>query len=163
MAHFKIASYSSDLWKPILDYHSPPINGQQSNWGVHSCDGTVPCYLSLTPSIHKLSKCDEISRDLTRHISVSLLSYETLYKCIPDQRNFEENISYFTINIVPAETQGVVTKSILFKFIIWSNIWGARCEIALRWMTKCLTNEKPTFFRVMARCHKATSDYLSQC
>ena len=36
-------------------------------------------------------------------------------------------------------------------------------EIALRWMSLDLTDEKSTMVQVMAWCHQATSHYLSQC
>ena len=36
-------------------------------------------------------------------------------------------------------------------------------ELALRWMSLDLTDEKSTLVQVMAWCHQATSHYLSQC
>ena len=37
------------------------------------------------------------------------------------------------------------------------------CELALRWMSLGLTDDKSTLVLVMAWCHQATSHYLSQC
>ena len=41
--------------------------------------------------------------------------------------------------------------------------WGISCELALRWMSLALTDDKSTLVQVMAWCHQATSHYLSQC
>ena len=41
--------------------------------------------------------------------------------------------------------------------------WGISCELALRWMSFDLTDDKSTLVQVMAWCHQATSHYLSQC
>ena len=40
---------------------------------------------------------------------------------------------------------------------------GFACEIALRWMSLDLTDDKSTLAQVMAWCHQATSHYLSWC
>ena len=37
------------------------------------------------------------------------------------------------------------------------------CEIALRWMSLELSDDKSTLVQVMAWCHQATSHYLNQC
>ena len=37
------------------------------------------------------------------------------------------------------------------------------CEIALKWMSLDLIDDKSTLVQVMAWCHQATSHYLSQC
>ena len=41
--------------------------------------------------------------------------------------------------------------------------WGISCELALRWMSLDLTDDKSTLVQVMAWCRQATSHYLSQC
>ena len=41
--------------------------------------------------------------------------------------------------------------------------WGISCELALRWMSLDLTDEKSTLVQVMAWCRQATSHYLNQC
>ena len=41
--------------------------------------------------------------------------------------------------------------------------WGISCELALRWMSLHLTDDKSILVQVMAWCHQATSHYLSQC
>ena len=41
--------------------------------------------------------------------------------------------------------------------------WSISCEIALRWMSLDLTDDKLTLVQVMAWCRQATSHYLSQC
>ena len=52
-----------------------------------------------------------------------------------------------------------------FIFLIISVIdgWGISCDLALRWMSLDLTDDKSTLVQVMASCHQATSNYLSQC
>ena len=40
--------------------------------------------------------------------------------------------------------------------------WVISCELALRWMSLDLTDDKSTLVQVMAWCHQATSHYLSQ-
>ena len=42
------------------------------------------------------------------------------------------------------------------------NGWGISCELALRWTSLDLTDDKSTLVQVMAWCHQATSHYLSQ-
>ena len=54
-----------------------------------------------------------------------------------------------------------------FRYLIFQMIsvidgWGISCELALRWMSLDLTDEKSTLVQVMAWCHQATSHYLSQ-
>ena len=41
--------------------------------------------------------------------------------------------------------------------------WVISCELALRWMSLDLTDDKSTLVQVMAWCCQATSHYLSQC
>ena len=41
--------------------------------------------------------------------------------------------------------------------------WGISCEIAIRWMSLDLNDDKATLVQVMAWCCQATSHYLSQC
>ena len=41
--------------------------------------------------------------------------------------------------------------------------WCISCEIALRWMSRDLTDDKSTLVQVMAWCRQATGHYLSQC
>ena len=41
--------------------------------------------------------------------------------------------------------------------------WGISCELALRWMSLDLTDDKSSLVQVMAWCRQATSHYLSQC
>ena len=53
-------------------------------------------------------------------------------------------------------------KSTTFKLTIQKSGLGTGCEIALRRMPQNLANES-TFVQVMAWCHQATSQYLSQC
>ena len=40
---------------------------------------------------------------------------------------------------------------------------GISCELALRWVSLYLTDDKSTLVQVMAWCRQATSHYLSQC
>ena len=41
--------------------------------------------------------------------------------------------------------------------------WDVAFEIAVRWISLDLTDDKSTLVQVMAWCHQATSHYLSQC
>ena len=41
--------------------------------------------------------------------------------------------------------------------------WVISCELALKWKSLDLTDDKSTLVQVMAWCHQATSHYLSQC
>ena len=55
-----------------------------------------------------------------------------------------------------------------FRYLIFQKIsvldgWGISCELAFKWMSVDLTDDKSTFVQVMAWCHQAASHYLSQC
>ena len=55
-----------------------------------------------------------------------------------------------------------------FRYLIFQMIsvidgWGISWELALRWMSLDLTDDKSTLVQVMAWCRQATSHYLSQC
>ena len=51
----------------------------------------------------------------------------------------------------------------IFKLILVVNGWGISCEIALKWMSLDLTDDKSILVQVMAWCRQAASHYLSQC
>ena len=50
-----------------------------------------------------------------------------------------------------------------FKAILVIDCWGISCEIALRWLSLDLTDDKSTLVQVMAWCCQATSHYLNLC
>ena len=55
-----------------------------------------------------------------------------------------------------------------FRYLIFWIIsvidgWVISSELALRWMSLDLTDDKSTLVQVMAWCHQATSHYLNQC
>ena len=52
---------------------------------------------------------------------------------------------------------------LIFQIISVMDGWGISCELALKWMSLDLTNDKSTLVQVMAWCRQATSHYLSQC
>ena len=52
---------------------------------------------------------------------------------------------------------------VIFKLILVNDGWGIFCEIALRWISMNLTDDKSTLVQVMAWCCQARSHYLSQC
>ena len=54
-------------------------------------------------------------------------------------------------------------KQLLFKLTLGIHGWGISCEIALRWMSLYLIDDKSTLVQVMACCLKATSHYPNQC
>ena len=51
---------------------------------------------------------------------------------------------------------------LIFQIISVIDGWGISCELALRWMSLDLTDDKSTLVQVMAWCRQATSHYLSQ-
>ena len=51
---------------------------------------------------------------------------------------------------------------LIFQIISVIDGWGISCELALRWMSLNLTDDKSTLVQVMAWCRQATSHYLSQ-
>ena len=52
---------------------------------------------------------------------------------------------------------------LIFQIILVIDGWGIPCELALRWMSLDLTDDKSTLVQVMAWCRQATSHYLSRC
>ena len=57
----------------------------------------------------------------------------------------------------------VIFNLILIKLILVIDDCVISFEIALRWMSVDLTDNKSTLVQVMAWCHQATSHYLIQC
>ena len=54
-------------------------------------------------------------------------------------------------------------RQVIFKLISVIDGWGITCEIALRWISLDLTDDKSTLVQVMAWCLMAPSHYLRQC
>ena len=54
-------------------------------------------------------------------------------------------------------------RCVIFKLILVIDGCCFLCQIALRWMSEDLTDDKSTLVQVMACCRQATSLYLSQC
>ena len=54
-------------------------------------------------------------------------------------------------------------RRVIFKLILVIDGWIISCEIAVRWMSLDLTDDKSTLVQVMAWGHQAPSHYLSQC
>ena len=52
---------------------------------------------------------------------------------------------------------------LIFQIISVIDGWGIFCELALRWMSLNLTDDKSTLFQVMAWRRQATSHYLRHC
>ena len=52
---------------------------------------------------------------------------------------------------------------LIFQTISVIDGWVISCELALRWMSLDLTDDKSTLVQIMAWCRHATSHYLSQC
>ena len=52
---------------------------------------------------------------------------------------------------------------LIFQIISGTDVWGISYQLAFRWMSLDLTDDKSTLVQVMAWCRKATSHYLSQC
>ena len=51
---------------------------------------------------------------------------------------------------------------LIFQIISVIDGWGISCELAHRWMSLKLTDERSTLVQVMAWCHQAASHCLSQ-
>ena len=51
----------------------------------------------------------------------------------------------------------------IYWILLQNSSWDTCCEIALRWMTQNLTNEKSTLVQVMAWCCQAICHYTIQC
>ena len=54
-------------------------------------------------------------------------------------------------------------RDVMFKLISVIDGWSISSEIALRWLSLKLTDDKSALVQVMAWCRQATSHYLSQC
>ena len=54
-------------------------------------------------------------------------------------------------------------RKVIFQIILVIDGWSIACKIVLKWMPMDLTDGKSTLDQVMAWCHQATSQYLSQC
>ena len=52
---------------------------------------------------------------------------------------------------------------LIFQIISVTDGWVISCELALKWMSLDLTDDKSTLVQVMAWCRQAASHYLSQC
>ena len=55
------------------------------------------------------------------------------------------------------------SRYLIFQIISVIDGWVISCELALRWISLDLTDDKSTLVQVMAWCRQATSHYLSQC
>ena len=55
------------------------------------------------------------------------------------------------------------SRQLISKLILVIGGWGIFCEIAPRWMSLDLPDDKSTLVQVMVCCCQATSHYLSQC
>ena len=76
-----------------------------------------------------------------------LLSVQSIWYILTywPHRKFEWNFIYY-----------------IFQIISVINGWGIPCELALRWTSLDLTDDKSTLVQVMAWCRQATSYYLSK-
>ena len=61
------------------------------------------------------------------------------------------------------ERSGCDFKNTIFNLVSWSGIFRSSHDNALRWMPRDFTDNKSTLVQVMAWCHQAISQYLSQC
>ena len=65
------------------------------------------------------------------------------YSLVPEK--FEWHFRYVIVQIIPV-----------------IDGWGISCELALRWMSLNLTDDKSTLVQVMVWCRQATRHYLSK-
>ena len=70
--------------------------------------------------------------------------------------------TYYTLTHWSLGVEAIIL-SIIFKLILENSSLGIRCEIALRWIPKNLTNEKSTRVQVMVWSRQASIYYLNQC
>ena len=68
-----------------------------------------------------------------------------------------------TFNSLAPGKLGWNSRHVIFKQILVIDGWGISCEIALIWMSLDFTDDQSTLVQVMAWCHQATSQYISQC
>ena len=54
-------------------------------------------------------------------------------------------------------------RQVIFKLILVIVGWGISCEIAFRWLSLDITDDKSTLVQAVASYHQATSHYLNQC
>ena len=54
-------------------------------------------------------------------------------------------------------------RHLIFQITSVTDGWDISCELAPRWMSLDLTDDKSALVQVMAWCCQATSHYLSQC
>ena len=73
-----------------------------------------------------------------------------------------ESVSVGYLNSLAPEKFEWYFRYLIFQMIIVIDGWGISCELALRWMSLDLTDDKSTLVQVMAWCRQATSHYLRQ-
>ena len=71
--------------------------------------------------------------------------------------------SQFTINSLAPGKFELNVRYLILQIISVTDGWGISYELALRWMSLVLTDDKSTLVQVMAWCRQATSQYLCQC
>ena len=79
-----------------------------------------------------------------RHVEIKIITELQINSLAPDK--FEWNFRH-----------------LIFRIISVIDGWGISSELALRWMSLDLTEDKSTLVQVMAWCRQATSHYPSQC
>ena len=117
---------------------------------------------AITPMWHQSNVCPKLTDLVSEQIRTSDTRLSTFQKAmriitydIAKCRSDEIGISF----IGPWRIWQSYQK-LNFQVIIRIPILDIFCEIALRLMLKCLTNEKSTLAQVMAWCRQATSHYL---
>ena len=104
---------------------------------------------------------------IRHHRSGSVLVQVTALYCQASSHYL--NQCWFVINkilhfnsLAPGRFQWNLRK-IIFKLILVTDGCDISSEIALRWTSLDLSDNKSTLVQVMAWCHQATSHYLNQC
>ena len=72
-------------------------------------------------------------------------------------------VSRLKVNSLATGRSNSNFRSLIFRLILVTDGWGISFEIALRWKSLDLIDDKSTLVHVMAWCRQATSYYLSQC
>ena len=142
---------------------------------LERCNSISNVFLALT---HWNEKQDEQSIDL------QIFSYPGSFYCMfPYEKIIKRDYSTWGWQILKSShnnsSEHLVPTAIFnslapgkfewnFRYLILQIIsvidgWGISCELALRWMSRDLTDDKSTLVHVMAWCRQAASHYLSQC
>ena len=87
-----------------------------------------------------------------------LWSQARFLRSVPHYQDFESNFGHSEskFDSLPPRRFEWNSRQLLFRPNLVNNGWCSFCEIALRWMSLDLTDDKSTLVEVMASCRKLT-------